>query len=455
MDIKSVVENQRKFFNSHKTMDLKFRLDALRRLRKGIQENEKEIIKAIYDDFRKPEFETYETEIGVVLDEIRHAEKNLSKWIKPKKVRTPITNFKSKSVIYPEPYGVVLIVSPWNYPFQLTIAPLIGAICAGNCSIIKTASYTTNTSKVISKLIGENFNQEYIKVIEGGREVNEAVFREKFDYIFFTGSPNVGRIVMKAAAENLTPVTLELGGKSPCIVHEDADLEIAARRIVWGKFINCGQTCIAPDYVMVHRNVKTKLLSNIERYIKQFYGNDPSKSKDFARIINLKHFNRLCGLIDDKKVVVGGVKKENELYISPTVMDNVKWDDAVMQEEIFGPILPVMTYESIDDIVYTLNEKHKPLALYLFTNNEKHKKRIIKETSYGGGCINDTIMHIVNSNMPFGGVGNSGIGGYHGISSFKTFSHMKSVLEKSTKIDIQLRYPPYDGKLKLIKKILK
>lgn len=454
-EIKKLIDKQREYFRKGITLDIDFRINKLKILRRAIIENESLILKALKEDLNKSDFEGYETEIGIVLDEIRYIIKNLKSWAKPKKVKTPLTQFISTSYIYPEPYGITLIIAPWNYPFQLVIAPLIGSISAGNCSIVKPSEYAPHTSKVISKIIVDNFEEEFIAVVEGGIDVNKALLKEKFDYIFFTGSVNVGKIVMEAASRHLTPVTLELGGKSPCIVDEDADIDLAAKRIVWGKFLNAGQTCVAPDYLYLHKNIKDYFIKSAIKYIKEFFGENPLKSEDYPRIINIKHFNRLKNLLKEGDILYGGDFDEEKLYIAPTIIDNITWEDFVMQDEIFGPILPVLVFEELDEVVETVNTHPKPLALYYFSNDKEKQKRVISEISFGGGCINDTIVHLATPYLPFGGVGNSGMGSYHGKASFDTFSHKKSVLKKSNLIDIPLRYPPYKGKIKLLRKILK
>ncbi|QIB27236.1 aldehyde dehydrogenase [Caloranaerobacter azorensis] len=454
-EIKELIDRQRKYFERGITLDINFRINMLKVLKSAIIENEKLILKALKEDLNKSDFEGYETEIGIVLDEIGYIIKNLRYWTKPKRVKTPITQFISKSYIYSEPYGVTLIIAPWNYPFQLVMAPLIGSISAGNCSIIKPSEYSPNTSKIISKIISDNFEEEFIAVVEGGIEVNKALLEEKFDYIFFTGSVNVGKIVMEAASKHLTPITLELGGKSPCIVDEDADVELAAKRIVWGKFLNAGQTCVAPDYLYLHKNIKDDFIKNAIKFIKEFFGENPLKSEDYPRIVNIKHFNRLKNLLKDGDVLYGGDFNEEKLYIAPTIIDNITWEDSIMQEEIFGPILPILMFEKLDEVIKIVNIRPKPLALYYFSNNKEKQERVIREISFGGGCINDTIVHLATPYLPFGGVGNSGMGNYHGKASFDTFSHKKSVLKKSNLIDISLRYPPYKNKINLLKKILK
>ncbi len=448
-EIKELIDRQRKYFERGITLDINFRINMLKVLKSAIIENEKLILKALKEDLNKSDFEGYETEIGIILDEIGYIIKNLRYWTKPKRVKTPITQFISKSYIYSEPYGVTLIIAPWNYPFQLVMAPLIGSISAGNCSIIKPSEYSPNTSKIISKIISDNFEEEFIAVVEGGIEVNKALLEEKFDYIFFTGSVNIGKIVMEAASKHLTPITLELGGKSPCIVDEDADVELAAKRIVWGKFLNAGQTCVAPDYLYLHKNIKDDFIKNAIKFIKEFFGENPLKSEDYPRIVNIKHFNRLKNLLKDGDVLCGGDFNEEKLYIAPTIIDNITWEDSIMQEEIFGPILPILMFEKLDEVIKIVNIHPKPLALYYFSNNKEKQGRVIREISFGGGCINDTIVHLATPYLPFGGVGNSGMGNYHGKASFDTFSHKKSVLKKSNLIDISLRYPPYKNKINL------
>lgn len=453
--INKIVEKQRLFFDKEHTKELSFRLEQLKRLRKEIIDNQGEIMKALKKDLNKSSFEAYETEIGLVLEELKFIIKNLPNWVKRDRVKTPIAHFISTSYTYSEPYGVSLVMSPWNYPFQLTMVPLIGSMAAGNCTILKPSEYSFYTSEVIEKIIGKNFDASYITVIRGGREANKSLLDEKFDYIFFTGSVPVGRIVMEAASKHLTPVTLELGGKSPCIVDETANIDLAAKRITWGKFLNAGQTCVAPDYLLVHKSVKDKLVARIKYYIKEFYGSDPCNNMEYPKIINDKHFHRLLRLLEGEKIVFGGNYKEKTNQISPTIVENVSWESALMENEIFGPILPVLEFNEINEVISVVNQRPKPLALYYFSNRRDRQKKIIKSISFGGGCINDTIVHLASSYLPFGGVGNSGMGGYHGKASFDTFSHKKSILKKSNLIDIPLRYPPYKNKLELLKKIMK
>ncbi|WP_425446157.1 aldehyde dehydrogenase [Dethiothermospora halolimnae] len=455
MVIKDIIKKQRDYFNNGRTRDVDFRIEQLRLLKKTIKDNEDKILNALNKDLKKSYFEGYETEVGILLEEIDYTIKKVKSWAKSKRVKTPITHFLSRSYIHPEPYGVVLIMAPWNYPFQLTIAPLIGAIAAGNCSILKPSEYSNYTSEIIYNIIKENFDEGFVAVIKGGREVNEKLLNENFDYIFFTGSIPVGKIVMEAAAKNLTPVTLELGGKSPCIVDKDIDTKLAARRIVWGKFLNAGQTCVAPDYLLVHEDTKDKLIKDMKEIINEFYGDNPKESPDYPRIINKKHLDRLSNLLNSGNILVGGETDKESLYIEPTIIDNVSWEDSVMADEIFGPILPIIEYRNIEEVIEMVNSYYKPLALYLFSNNKLNIDKIKGNIPFGGGCINDTIVHLASPYMPFGGVGSSGMGSYHGKASFDTFSHKKSILKKSNLFDIKLRYPPYKNKLNILKKLMK
>lgn len=455
-DVQELVEKQRAFYESGVTKELDFRKEKLEKLRDAIKENEDEIMEALKKDLNKASFEAYVTEIGIVLDEIRYILKHLSTWAKPKKVRTPITQFKSTSTIYSEPYGVTLIMSPWNYPFQLAIAPLVGAIAAGNCAIIKPSEFAPHTSAAINKLIWQNFEEAFISVVQGGIEENKALLDEKFDYIFFTGSVAVGKIIMAAASKHLTPVTLELGGKSPCIVDETANIDLAAKRIVWGKFLNAGQTCVAPDYLLVQSSVKNKLIEKMQHYITQFYGANPCVSPDYPKIINEKQYHRLINLMQSGKVIFGGQCVDESYHLAPTLMDSVTWESAIMQEEIFGPLLPVIEFENLNEATAQILKYSKPLALYLFTNDKKSEEYVLNKASFGGGCINDTIVHLATPYLPFGGVGESGMGSYHGRTSFDIFSHKKSILKKSSRIDLPLRYPPYKKSvLGLVKKMMR
>lgn len=456
-DIKRILDKQRNYFNTGATRSLSFRMEKLKVLKASIKRNEKQILEALWSDLHKSEFEAYATEIGIVLDEINYVMKHLKSWSKPKKVRTPLTHFLASSYIYSEPYGVSLIIAPWNYPFQLLKAPLIGAIAAGNCAMLKPSENAPKTTEVIIKIIEESFTEEYVCVVEpyGGKESAEALLKEEFDYIFFTGSVPVGKVVMAAASRHLTPVTLELGGKSPCIVDEDSNIKLAAKRIAWGKFLNAGQTCVAPDYIMVHKSVKNELLTEITRCIKEFFGDNPADSKDFPRIINERQFNRLIGLLDEGNIITGGEYNKDEKYIAPTIIDNVTWENPIMLDEIFGPILPVMEFENLEKVIKIVNSKPKPLALYFFSNNKMHQEKIIEMIPCGGGCINDTIMHVASPYLPFGGVGASGMGAYHGKGSYDVFSHKKSMIKKSNLVDIKIRYAPYNDKIKWLKKLMK
>jgi aldehyde dehydrogenase (NAD+) len=453
--IQKKIEKQKEFFKTNKTKDISFRMLYLFKLKEVIQNKEEKILEALKKDLGKSDFEAYTSEVGFVLKSLDYTLKNIRNWAKTKKVRRPIFMPISKSYVKYEPHGTVLIIGPFNYPFQLIMEPLIGALAAGNTAIIKPSDKTPETVEILREIIEEVFDKEHVDVVTGNREAVSELIHSDFDYIFFTGSVPVGKIVMEAASKNLTPVTLELGGKSPTIVHKDADIEKAAARIAWGKYYNAGQTCIAPDYIYVHEDVKDRLLEGLIKEIVDFYGVEPLKSPDYGRIINHKEFNRLSDLIDEKKLYFGGEKIEEKLKISPTILTNVTWDDDVMQEEIFGPILPVLTYSKISEVVNIVKDKPRPLSLYLFTENKNLQKKIEDEVPFGGGCINDTISHVSSPRLPFGGTGNSGIGSYHGEESFITFSHKKSMMKKSTKFDIRYIYPPYKGKLGFIKKIMK
>lgn len=454
-DVKKIIQNQRDYYNSFATRDVKFRLKMLKKLKAAIIKNEKKICDALYEDLRKSSFESYETEIGIVLEEIGIHIKNLKKWSKPEKVSTPLAHFPSKSYIVPEPFGTVLVMAPWNYPFQLLMAPLVGAISAGNCVVLKPAHYSAKTSEIIAEMIEENFDEKYISVFLGGREVNQALLKENYDYIFFTGGAVLGKIVMQSAAENLTPLTLELGGKSPCVVDKTADLKTAAKRIVWGKYLNSGQTCVAPDYMLVHSSVKQELFKYMKQTVKEFFGEDPSKSPDFPRIITDRQFKRLKSLLKDGDIVYGGDTIEKERFIAPTLLDNVSPDSPVMSDEIFGPILPVIEWSDESEMISFINNRPKPLAFYLFTGDMNFRDNVFSKVSFGGGCVNDTIVHLANPELPFGGVGFSGMGKYHAKASFDLFSNRRSVLQKSTLIDIPIRYAPYEGKMKYLKMFLK
>ena len=445
---------QREFFATGKTKSYEFRKTQLEKLEKLIKEHDQIILDALHQDLRKPAIEAFGSEVLGSISEIKYILKHLRTWMKPQKVSTPLNLFPSSSSIHTEPLGVVLIVAPWNYPFSLTMQPLLGAIAAGNCAILKPSEHTPNTSRVIAQIINNNFDPSFITVIEGGIETNQALLAEKFDHIFFTGGTAIGKIVMAAAAKHLTPVTLELGGKSPCIVDATCDLEITAKRIIWGKFYNCGQTCIAPDYLLVQKSIKPILLEKLISYIKTFFGDNPQQSADLGRIVNERQFDRLVGLLDEGKILVGGQYDRGDRYIAPTLIDQVSPDAKVMAEEIFGPILPILEYDQIEEAIALVNAQPKPLALYLFSKNEQLQQRIVQEVAYGGGCFNDIILHVGNPELPFGGVGNSGIGSYHGKASFDTFSHRKSILKNSFRFDLKWRYPPYTMSLETLKKFI-
>lgn len=456
-DINLIFNKQKEFFNLGKTKDINFRIEALKKLKKVIKENEDKILEALKRDLGKSNFESYATEIGLVYDEINTHIKNIKRWSKIEKIKSPIVHYPSKSYIYKEPYGVTLIIGPFNYPFQLVMAPLVGAISAGNTAIIKPSENTKNTALLLEEIINENFNKEYLRVVSPleGKEAVSFLLELPFDYIFFTGSIRVGKIVMEKAAKNLVPVTLELGGKSPCIVDKDAKLEMAAKRIVWGKFLNVGQTCVAPDYLCVHRSIRDKLLKLIIEEIHKQFGKDIKSSPDYPRVVNNASLNRLSEYLNDGKIYYGGKIDKNDLYMEPTILTNVDVDSNVMTEEIFGPILPVIEFENIKDIINFINAREKPLALYYFSENKVNINNILKCTTSGGVTINDTVIHVANGNLPFGGVGNSGIGSYHGKASFDTFTHKRSVMERGTFIEFNIRFAPYKNKINILKKIMK
>lgn len=454
--INGLVERQRAFFKEGKTLSIETRINALKRLREAIIANEAEIEKAIHADLMKSTFESYMCEVGLVLDEIRYMLKHIRALSREKRVTTPIAQFASRSYRKPSPYGVVLIMSPWNYPFMLSIDPMIDAIAAGNTVILKPSAYSPNTSAILAKILKECYGEEYIAVVTGGREENEALLSAHFDYIFFTGSKAVGKKVMESASRYLTPVTLELGGKSPCIVLADANIKLAAKRIVFGKYLNCGQTCVAPDYVLCHSSVKERFIEEVRKQIALQYGDKPLDNENYGKIINRKHFDRIMGLIDADKVVCGGKGDSETLRIEPTVLDNVIDNDAVMGEEIFGPVMPIMSFDELSEAIRYVNSKDHPLALYVFTESKKNAKRVIAHCGFGGGCINDTIIHLATHEMGFGGFGESGMGTYHGAEGFATFSHFKSIVDKKTFMDLPMRYQPYTSiNEKLIRFFLK
>ena len=445
--VEDLVQKQRDFFLSGQTRPIDFRLDALRKLRDALKVHEKDILAAVYADLRKAEVDAYATELAGVYNEIKVAIANVRDWAAREKVTTPIFMMPAKSYIYKEPYGVCLIIAPWNYPVQLAMLPLVGAIAAGNTAIVKPSELASHSAAIIDKVLGETFPEEYIRVVQGGVEETHALLAQQLDYIFFTGSVPVGKVVMEAAAKNLTPLTLELGGKSPAIVHESADLPTAASRIAWGKFMNAGQTCIAPDYVVVHEAVSDAFLNELVSAIRKFYGDDASTHPRYCRIINDRHFTRLEALIDPDKLAYGGKTNAAQKYIEPTLLYPVDWNHPAMADEIFGPILPVITYSRLDDVISRINKRPKPLALYLFTSNKDIRRKIISEISFGGGAVNNTIMHIVSHYLPFGGVGQSGMGRYHGKYSFDTFSHTKSILRSYNLADPVDAATPDKGKL--------
>ncbi|MEN2766054.1 aldehyde dehydrogenase [Ornithinibacillus xuwenensis] len=453
--IHQLVHKQREFFLNGSTMDYQFRIEKLRQLRQMLEKYEKNIYRALKQDLNKSAFDTFTTELGFLYNEIKHTEKNLKEWMLDVPVEAPITHKGTKNFIRKEPYGVTLVISPWNYPLHLAIAPAIGAIAAGNTVVIKPSEYSQSTSSLLAKMVSETFEPNFLAVVEGAKEVSEELLQQKFDYIFFTGSTAVGKVIMKEASKHLTPVTLELGGKSPVIVDKDANIPITAKRIVWGKFTNAGQTCVAPDYLYVHHKIKDKLLKEMKKQIRKLYRKNALQNDNYVRIINEGHFNRLSSYLTTGKIIQGGNVDYKQLKIEPTIVDNISWTDPVMQDEIFGPILPVLTFRSLTEVISILKLHEKPLALYYFGEKEKNQQSVMTNLSFGGGCINDTLYHLANPNLPFGGVGSSGMGSYHGKSSFDTFSHHKSILKQSTKFDIPLRYP--GGKLvfSIIKKILK
>lgn len=456
MEISAIVKRQRAYFASGATRDVDARVAVLKRLQQAVKSHEAKLCDAMKRDLGKSASESYMCEVGLTLSELSYQIRHLKRWSKPVRRGTDLTNFHGRSFSVREPYGCVLVMSPWNYPFLLCIEPMIGAIAAGNCCVLKPSAYSPATSAAIRELVGEVFPEEYVAVVEGGRAENSALLEERFDYIFFTGGVTVGKLVMEKAAAHLTPVTLELGGKSPCIVDKTADLKLAAARIAFGKYLNCGQTCVAPDYLLIHRDVKDAFLEQFIRTIGGMYGEKPLENCDYGKIVNRKHFDRLLGLLDPEKLVYGGEADPEALRIAPAVMDNVTREDKVMQEEIFGPILPVISFDEIGQAFDFVLKGEKPLAAYLFTRNKETEKQFLERISFGGGCINDTIMHLATSRMGFGGVGNSGMGSYHGRRSFETFSHEKNILKKYGWIDMPLRYQPYsERKDKLVRMFLK
>ena len=441
--IDDLLQRQRTFFQSGRTLPTKFRIQMLKKLKKAIRKHETEIAEALYTDLGKSRNESYMCEIGMVLNELSYLIRHTAKFAKKRRVRTPMAQFASSSYTLAVPFGNTLIMSPWNYPFLLTMGPLADAIAAGNTAIVKPSAYSPATGEVIETILSECFPAEYVSVVMGGRMENAHLLERKFDFVFFTGSQAVGKEVLRHTAEHLTPTVLELGGKSPCIVDASANIPLAAKRIVFGKIINCGQTCVAPDYILCEKTVKDQLVAELIRQIRLQLGDDPRNNPNYGHIINRKHFDRICRLIDPEKVVCGGNYREHSLKISPTIMDNVTWDDAVMQEEIFGPILPILTFQRFEDLYPLLNNRPKPLALYLFTEDKDRMQTAMQRFAFGGGCINDTIIHLATDQMGFGGVGESGMGAYHGKTGFDTFSHHKSIVDKKTWMDLPMRYQPY------------
>ena len=456
-DINLIFKNQKEFFESGKTINVYYRIKKLKKLNDIIKKNEDKILSELKKDLGKSNFEGYVTEVGILYDDINFHIKNVKKWSSEEKRKSPIVYYPSKSYIYKEPYGVTLIIGPFNYPFQLVIAPLIGAISAGNTAIIKPSENSRNIALLLEKLINENFPEEYLRVVNplGGKETVSLLLDKPFDYIFFTGSVRVGKLVMQKAAQHLTPVTLELGGKSPCIVDSDAKLKLAAKRIVWGKFLNAGQTCVAPDYLCVHKSVKDELLKLIINEIRVQFGENVRNSGDYPRIVNKSSLERLSGYLNDGKIYYGGNIDEDNLYMEPTLIIKPDLNSPLMSDEIFGPILPILVYEDLDNVIKFINHREKPLALYYFSESKKKIKYVLTSTTSGGVTINDTIIHVANPNLPFGGVGNSGVGKYHGKESFETFTHNKSVMKRGTFIEFNIRFAPYKNKLNLVKRIMK
>ncbi len=452
----AIVKKQRAFFNTHATLDVEYRIKYLKKLYTAITNHEQEILDALKEDLGKCGMESYMCEVGLTLAELSGQLKHIRKWTRKKRYKTELTNAVAHSYSIREPYGVVLVMSPWNYPFMLTLEPLIGAIAGGNTCVVKPSAYAPATSQVIANLIEEVFPQEYVAVIQGGREENAALLEQRFDYIFFTGGVTVGKLVMEKAAAHLTPVTLELGGKSPCVVTKDANLKVAAKRLVFGKYLNCGQTCVAPDYLLIDECVRDEFVELLKKEITAMYTAEPLENEAYGKIVNRKHFDRIKGLIQGSTVAYGGACNEETLQIAPTILIDVTAEQPVMKEEIFGPVLPVLTYTDLDEVEKFVSEREKPLAFYLFTEDKAVQKRFMNRISFGGGCINDTVMHLTSGEMGFGGVGYSGMGSYHGKKSFECFTHEKSILDKATWLDVPIRYQPHkESKWMLVKRLLK
>lgn len=457
MKIEQVVESQRRFFRSGKTLSVDFRLAMLKKLRQAIEEREEDIAAALKADLGKSEYESYMCEIGLVLSELSYMLRHTRRFAKEKTVKTPLAQFAARSYQKPGPYGNCLIMSPWNYPFLLTMDPLVDAIAAGNTAIVKPSAYSPATAAIMERIVSDCFPPDYVALIQGGRKENAALLEEKFDFVFFTGSEAVGKEVLTHCARHLTPAVLELGGKSPCIIDSTAKLPLAAKRIAFGKFLNCGQTCVAPDFILCHRSVKESFVQELCRQVKAQFGERPLENPDYGRIVNEKHFDRLLGLIRDDKVILGGKADRAQLRLEPTILDNADWGDPVMQEEIFGPVLPILCFDSYEELYERLEERPKPLALYLFAEDKKRIQELTERLRYGGGCVNDVVIHLASSEMGFGGVGESGMGSYHGKEGFEAFSHRKSIVDKKTWMDLPMRYQPYDRGLygKLLRLFLK
>ena len=455
--LREKIDKQREYFSTGETKDINFRIEKLKKLRDVLKSEEEKVFEALKKDLMKSSFESYVTEVAMVYDEINMHIKNIKKWSKKRRVKTPLVQFPAKSFIQLEPYGVVLIIGPFNYPFMLTMDPLIGAIAAGNTAVIKPSESAPETSKILKEILEKVFDEKYVLHVnpERGKEVVEELLKEKFDYIFFTGSATVGKIVMKAASQYLTPVTLELGGKSPCIIDKDCKVELGARRIVWGKLMNSGQTCVAPDYLYVHKDIEEEFIKKLEEEIKNQFGDNPLESKDYSKMVNEREFNRVLSYIDKEKLVFGGNYNRKTFQIEPTILKNITWDDPVMEREIFGPIFPILTFENLDEVIRVVNSKDKPLALYYFSEDKNKIEKVLNSTSSGGVTINDTLVHVSSSYLPFGGVGNSGIGEYHGKYSFDLFSNKKGVMNRKTFLDLKIRYAPFQNKLTIVKKIMK
>ncbi|HII4458364.1 TPA: aldehyde dehydrogenase [Clostridium perfringens] len=455
--LREKINKQREYFSTGETKDINFRIEKLKKLRDVLKSEEEKVFEALKKDLMKSSFESYVTEVAMVYDEINMHIKNIKKWSKKRRVKTPLVQFPAKSFIQLEPYGVVLIIGPFNYPFMLTMDPLIGAIAAGNTAVIKPSESAPETSKILKEILEKVFDEKYVLHVnpERGKEVVEELLKEKFDYIFFTGSATVGKIVMKAASQYLTPVTLELGGKSPCIIDKDCKLELAARRIVWGKLLNSGQTCVAPDYLYVHKDIEEEFIKKLEEEIKNQFGDNPLESKDYSKMVNEREFNRVLSYIDKEKLVFGGNYNRKTFQIEPTILKNVTWNDPVMEREIFGPIFPILPFENLDEVIRLVNSKDKPLAIYYFSEDKNKIEKVLNSTSSGGVTINDTLVHVSSSYLPFGGVGNSGMGEYHGKYSFNLFSNKKGVMNRKTFLDLKIRYAPFQNKLTIVKKIMK